>query len=132
MHLTRRDFLKYCLGSAALLGLDATVLGRLREALAAGGPTVIWLNGSGCSGCTVSLANLVSTSGPTDVADLLINTIDLAFHPTLMSAAGDLAVESLATASAGSFLLVVEGGIPTGRLLRRRTMQHPRQLPPRG
>ena len=121
MTLSRRDFLKYCVASAAALGLDNSVLGRLEKALAGGGPTVIWLNGANCTGCTVSLANRVATSGtvpdvsdPSDLADLLINHIDLAFHPNLMGAAGDLAVANLEHAvSKGSYILAIDGGIPT-------------------
>ena len=115
MKVTRRNFLKYCIGSAAALGLDFSLVGKLQNALAGGVelPTVIWLNGANCTGCTVSLANLLSDSAPTDVADLLINTLDLAFHPNLMGAAGDLAVESLNKAASGDFILAVDGGIPT-------------------
>ena len=111
----RRDFLKYCVGSAAVLGLDLTVMGRLQKALAGAHPTVVWLNGANCTGCTVSLANRISSDGPTDIADLLINYIDLAFHPNLMGASGDLAVETLynATTDKAGFILAVDGGIPT-------------------
>lgn len=63
--------------------------------------------------CTVSLPNLFSDNGPADIADLLINTIDLAFHPNLMGAAGDLAVQTLKEATAGNFILAIDGGIPT-------------------
>jgi hydrogenase small subunit len=115
--VSRRDFMKYCIGSAAVLGLNLSVLGKLEKALAAGGgPPIIWLNGANCTGCTVSLANLFSNSkGTKDVADLLINTIDLAFHPNLMGAAGDMAVAELKSASTteGGFVLAVDGGIPT-------------------
>ena len=113
--VNRRDFLKYCMGSAAALGLNLSVLGKLEKALAAGGgPPIVWLNGSNCTGCTVSLANLFSNSaGTSNVADLLINTINLAFHPNLMGAAGDLAVDQLRSATQGSFVLAVDGGIPT-------------------
>jgi hydrogenase small subunit len=101
------------MGSAAALGLSAT-MGPLEKALAASsGPPVIWLKGASCTGCTVSLSNLASNTSPTDVADLLIHTIDLVYHPTLMGAAGDLAVQSLQSAAAGNYILVVEGGIPT-------------------
>lgn len=116
MRIPRRQFLKYCIGSAAVLGLPMTVLGKLEQALADPTiplPKVIWLNGSNCTGCTVSLANLFSNSGPTDIADLLVNTIDLAFHPNLMGAAGDLAVQQLKDTALGNYILVVEGGIPT-------------------
>jgi hydrogenase small subunit len=113
MRISRRDFLKYCTTSAAVLGLH-TALGPLAKALAAGGgPPIIWLSAASCTGCTVSLANRISGDAPVDLADLLINTINLAYHPNLMGAAGDLAVETLRTVEAGSFILAVEGGIPT-------------------
>ena len=115
--VSRRDFMKYCIGSATVLGLNLSVLGKLEKALAAGGgPPIIWINGANCTGCTVSLANLFSNNGgTTNVADLLINTINLTFHPNLMGATGDLAVAQLrsATETKGSFVLAVDGGIPT-------------------
>ena len=113
MKISRREFLNYCTGSAAALGLAAT-LGPLEKALAStSGPPIIWIKGSSCTGCTVSLANRVSSSAPVDLADLLIHTIDLVYHPTLMGAAGESAVQTLANAAAGKFILAVEGGIPT-------------------
>src|SRR6516164_2338764 len=113
MRVTRREFFNYCAGSAAALGLAGT-LGPLEKALAAtSGPPIIWIKGASCSGCTVSLANRISSSAPVDLADLLVNTIDLVYHPTLMAAAGELAVQTLLNAEAGSFILAVEGGIPT-------------------
>jgi anaerobic selenocysteine-containing dehydrogenase len=35
MKISRRDFLKYCISSAAVLGLDASVVAELSKALAA-------------------------------------------------------------------------------------------------
>ena len=114
MKISRRDFLKYCASSAAVLGLDATALAKLETALAANaGPHVLWLSASSCTGCTVSLANLISPGAPRDVADLLINVINLDYHPNLMGAAGDLAVQTLRAAQAGNYILAVEGGIPS-------------------
>lgn len=116
MRIHRRQFLQYCIGSAAALALPVSVLGKLEQAMAAGGstlPKVIWLNAANCTGCTVSLANLFSETGPTDIADLLFNTIDLVFHPNLMGAAGDLAVSQLLDTAQGNYILAVEGGIPT-------------------
>lgn len=114
MQIDRRRFLKYCIGSAALLGLDLSVIGALEKAFSAGkGPAIIWLNGANCTGCTVSLANLVGTDKPADVAELLLNTINLAFHPNLMGAAGALAVDNLRKATEGDYVLAIDGGIPT-------------------
>jgi hydrogenase small subunit len=114
MQIGRREFLKYCISSAAALGLPLSALGKLEMAFAAGTlPAVVWLNGANCTGCTVSLANRFSTQAPADIADLLVNTIDLVFHPNLMGAAGDLAMDCLNQATAGEFILAVDGGIPT-------------------
>lgn len=118
MGISRRAFLKYCIGSSALLGLDAMAVGKLSQLLAGTQemPTVIWLEGSSCSGCTISLTNLIgsaSDGGPTDVEDLLTNYINMAFGKTLMSASGDMAVSSLRSAQeSANFILIVEGGIP--------------------
>lgn len=113
MRITRRNFLKYCTASAAALGLSST-LGPLTRALAAGnGPPVIWLSAASCTGCSVSLANRISGNAPVDVGDLLINTINLAYHPNLMGASGSLAVDTLRSADDGAFILAVEGGVPT-------------------
>lgn len=116
MQVSRRSFLKYCVGSAAALGLPMVVAGKLEEALAAEGaglPTVIWLNGANCTGCTISLSNLFSDNGPSDIADLLVNYLNLAFHPNLMGAAGDLAVQKLNEAAGGDYILAIDGGVPT-------------------
>lgn len=119
MIVSRRAFLQYCGLSAAYLGLKSTELGRLNEVLAAApdpGPSVVWLQGSACVGCSISLLNHISdTVGePADVADLLTNHINLIYHPTLMALAGDSAVASLRQVyEEGNYILVVEGGVPT-------------------
>ncbi len=115
MKTTRRDFLRYCGLSAAALGLTATDLLKLEEALATpNGPTVLWLQGASCTGCSVSLLNRVSSARPTSAADLLINSVNLAYHPTLMAAPGALAFDQAEAAyQKGGYLLVVEGGVPT-------------------
>ena len=88
MEISRRDFLKYCGLTAAVLGLSATELSLLEDALAdPNAPQVLWLQGSGCTGCSISFLNYISTSAPTSAADILINNINLAYHPNLMSLA---------------------------------------------
>ena len=118
MQINRRTFLKYCIGSATALGLNVSIVGKLEKVLAgdASLPSVIWIEGASCSGCSISIANLIGSpwdGGPTDVADLFINHINTAFAKTYMSAAGDQAVASLRAAQQNDFILVVEGGIPT-------------------
>jgi len=113
MNVTRRDFLKASVALAGSLALKASGLMQLQKALAAGsGPPVIWLQGQGCTGCSVSLLNSISYM---TIDDLLINTLDVKFHPTVMAAAGDLAVEAAEDArAAGGYVLVIEGAIPAG------------------
>ena len=99
MILSRRAFLNLCTTSAAALGLSASDLLRLQELFAGtSAPTVLWLQGSGCSGCSVSFLNYVSTAAPANPADILINTINLAHHPTVMAAAGQDAVDAAKSA----------------------------------
>lgn len=113
MKISRRDFLKFTIASALSLGLNELHLLNFENALAKS-PTkvpVIWLNGSGCSGCSISLMNAVN---PT-IDEVLINDIELGYHPTLMAASGEMAVRSAQQmAETGDYVLVIEGGIPTG------------------
>lgn len=113
--VSRRSFLSYCVASAAVLGLGPLDLLKVRTALAnPTAPKVIWLQGSGCSGCSISFLNLVADSAPVDVAAVLTDTIDLLFHPTLMWASGEQASGLVTKAiNDGNFVLVVEGGVPT-------------------
>jgi hydrogenase small subunit len=87
----------------------------LEEALASPtAPSIIWLQGSGCTGCSESFLNRMSTSGPQTAADVLINSINLVYHPTLMALAGqDAVAQALAAYEKGGYLLAVEGGVPT-------------------
>lgn len=115
MEISRRDFLKYCGLTAAVLGLSTKELFLLEEALAdPNAPQVLWLQGSGCTGCSISFLNYISASAPTSAADILINNINLAYHPNLMSLAGQSAAEVARQAyDTGGYILAVEGGVPT-------------------
>jgi hydrogenase small subunit len=115
MNISRRIFLKYCGLSAGALGLNSLQLGFLADALASPtGPSVIWLQGSACAGCSVSLLNRISDTVPHTIADTLTDHINLIFHPTLTTAVGETTVAAMKQAvEAGPFVLVVEGGIPT-------------------
>jgi hydrogenase small subunit len=114
VNITRRDFLKASAAITGALALKASGLMALQEAMAGGAnaPPVIWLQGQGCTGCSVSLLNSIYY---TTIDDLLINTLDLKFHPSVMAAAGDLAVEAAEAARvAGGYVLIIEGAVPAG------------------
>ena len=115
MSITRRGFFGYCVGSAAVLGLSHFDLFKLRGALAnPSAPKVIWLQGAGCTGCSISFLNRIAAAAPTTAAAVLSDSIDLIYHPTLMAAAGETASAVAAQAAgSGGFILVVEGGVPT-------------------
>jgi len=79
---------------------------------------VVYLQTAACSGCAVSLLN---TASPT-IKNVLIDQIapgvhiDLRFHPVIMAAAGDLAIEAMedtAREKKGEYVLVVDGAVPT-------------------
>jgi hydrogenase small subunit len=114
-NVSRRDFLKYCGVGAAALGLSMSDLGRLEKAFAnASGPSVIWLQGTGCTGCSESFLDRISTTAPKTAASVLVDSINLVYHPNLMAAAGQEAVAAAEAAYAkGGYVLAVEGGVPT-------------------
>ncbi len=109
----RRSFLQLCTAVSALLGLGPDGVREVQAALAAGlRQPVVWLHFAECTGCTETV---LRTVGPY-FDDLILNTIALDYHETLMVEAGagaealrDRAVDDYA----GEFLCVVEGSIPT-------------------
>ncbi len=111
--LSRRDFMKLCASGAAAVSLSGFLGPFMKEAVAAGGPPVIWIQGGSCSGCSVSLLNTVHP----DIEKVLMEVISLRYHQTLMAGQGDLATEALfktAQENKGKFILAVEGAVPTG------------------
>lgn len=115
--LTRREFLRYCGFSAAAMALTSGKLGLLSEALASPtAPSVIWLHGSSCTGCSVSILNRIAdAAGPAPtIKEVLSDAINLVYHATLMTPAGDPAVAELKRVyESGNYILVLEGGVPT-------------------
>ena len=83
--LTRREFLKYCTGIAATMGLPTLAgMQMAQAATAAQRPPVIWLHGQECTGCTESL---LRSYHPT-LESLILDTISLDYHETLCVGAG--------------------------------------------
>ncbi len=80
---------------------------------------VLWLQGGGCSGCSVSLLNSVSPNPRNILVDEVVpgKHINLRFHPTVMAGAGDPAVAELERTrqeATNGYLVVVEGSVPLG------------------
>ena len=117
MTVTRRDFLRYLGLSAGAVGLNALDLGLIGQALASpSAPSVIWLHGSSCTGCSVSLLNRISDAigEPATIKEVLTDAVNLVYHATLMTPAGDAAVSELRRVyDSGNYVLVLEGGVPT-------------------
>jgi hydrogenase small subunit len=114
MGLSRRDFLKLCGGSVASISLSQMFIPEVVEALekaAAGKPPVLWLQGAGCTGCSVSLLNATHPK----IADVLLKIIDVRYHPTIMAASGELALSAIdATTKGENYIVALEGGISKG------------------
>lgn len=115
--LSRRKFLKYCGGVAAVLSLPRFAIGgpvtgeEVAAAIeaAAKKPPVIWLEGQDCAGCSISF---LSTETPS-AAELILDTLSLRYHEAVMAGAGHTAEHAMTeTLKAGGHVLVVEGSIP--------------------
>lgn len=112
--ITRREFLRFCTTTAAVMGLPASLAPRIAAALErARRPSVIWLPFQACTGCTESITR---AHGAT-IESLIFEALSLDYQHTLQAAAGDAAENARTQAmkdSFGRYLLIVEGSIPTG------------------
>lgn len=115
MELTRRDFVRICTGTVAGIGVSGMfhpfVRDVLAETLTGQRPPVFWVEGQGCTGCTVSLLN----NAHPGIAKVLLEIIAMHFHPTIMAAEGQLAFQSMLDKSKefnSQYVLIVEGSIP--------------------
>ena len=113
MSLTRRDFVKLCSGTVAGLGVAQLCHPGLLMAMKEGMQKhpVIWIQGQGCTGCSVSILNTVNPS----IKQVLLDIISMEFHPTIMACEGQTAMEhmyAVAEKYKGKFFLAVEGAVP--------------------
>jgi len=109
----RRDFLKYCMATAALFGISefefTTKLAHAVET-ASKKPPVIWLEGQDCAGCTIAFLGVMNPP----VSSIILDKISLRYHETAMAAAGHMAEEiAEETVKKGGYVLVVEGSVPS-------------------
>jgi hydrogenase small subunit len=79
----------------------------------------VYIAGAACSGCSVSLINTINPN----VQNLLVDPvlpgkhISLRFHATIMAGQGEPVMRVLrdtAKAKPGEYVLIIDGGIPTG------------------
>jgi len=110
--IKRRDFLKYCGATAALLGLSEAFIPKIAAALekASKRQPVIWLNFASDSGCTESFIKATYPSP----AQVILDILSVDYNETIMAAVGKQTEEILAKSrKEGGYILIVEGGIPT-------------------
>lgn len=112
--VSRREFLEFCGALTATLALPSSVEAQVAMAIeSAQKPVLVWLEFQDCAGNTESL---LRASRPT-VGDIVLDTLSVDYHETIMAAAGHQAEQNLATAVAeksGEYIAVIEGSIPTG------------------
>jgi hydrogenase small subunit len=110
--VTRREFLQFCGGLAAVFGLDQLAIPRIARALEVlKRPSVVWIQLQECTGCVESV---LRTADPT-IGNLVLDLVSLDYSHTLMAAAGTAAERALQAAmkdNAGKYLLVVTGSVP--------------------
>ena len=109
--VTRRDFIKFCSAMAATLVLPPRYIERIADALAAAPrPPLVWLEFQDCAGNTEAL---LRASRPS-VADIVLSTLSVDYHETIMAPAGKAAEKSLLDTidkNKGKYLVVVEGSV---------------------
>jgi len=109
----RRAFLAFCGTMAATLAMPQSYVPAIGKALkTAKRPVLVWLEFQDCTGCTESF---LKASNPS-VGGLVLDTLSINYHETLMAASGKDAEALLAETvgnDRGQYIAVVEGSIPT-------------------
>jgi len=112
--VSRRDFLKWTSAMTAALMLPPMFKPMVAKAAEQFNRVpVVWLHLAECTGCSEAF---LRTSYP-NVDDILLDTISLEYHETVMAAAGyqaEACLEKALKDFPGKFVCVVEGAIPMG------------------
>lgn len=110
--VSRRDFLKFCVMTAASLGLGASLAPKIAHALETKPRLpVIWIDGLSCTCCTESF---IRSSHPL-ASNVILNMISLDYNDLLMAASGLQAEEAFDEAvnrNRGNYILAVQGNAP--------------------
>lgn len=111
--VSRRDFLRFCATTTALLGLESTALPQVVKALESKlRPPIYWLNFAACTCCSESV---IKSSHPL-ISDAILGLISLDYMETIQAAAGYQAEEIEKNGmkeNFGNYILAVEGSVPT-------------------
>jgi [NiFe] hydrogenase small subunit len=112
--VSRRDFMKYCGMLTATLGLSSSFIPKVAEVFAAPKqrPPVIWLHFAECTGCSEGVLRSMYPW----IDELVLETLSIEYHETIMAAAGQQAEDTLHAAlkkHSGKFICVVEGAVAT-------------------
>jgi hydrogenase small subunit len=112
--VSRREFVGFCGVMASALALPKTFGVKIAKAIArAEKPVVVWLEFQDCAGNSESFLRAERPSA----AEVVLDTISLDYHETIMAAAGKQA-EALRDKTVkerpGKYIAIVEGSIPTG------------------
>ncbi len=112
--VSRREFLKYCTALTVTMGLTVSSTGQVVKAIENAGttlrPPVVWLHFAECTGCSEAFLRTPN------VGAIILETISVEYHETIMAAAGHQAEKSLYDAVEkydGKFVCIVEGAIAT-------------------
>jgi hydrogenase small subunit len=110
--VSRRDFLAFCTSMATVLGMPQAASAAIAAAVESDQrPVLVWLEFQDCAGNTESFLR----AGHPTVADLILDSISLNYHETLMAAAGSQAegvLEDTVNKYKGKYIALVEGSIP--------------------
>jgi hydrogenase small subunit len=112
--MTRRSFLKFSSAMAAALALPMSYAPRIAAAVeAAPRLPVIWVRGQTCGGNTEAFLRTFDPS----VSALLLETLSVEWHESLLATAGAGSAAALASAMEqypNGYIAVIEGAIPDG------------------
>jgi hydrogenase small subunit len=112
--LTRRDFVEFCTAMAAFFSLPEAAAEEMAQAVEKSHkPSLVWLEFQDCAGNTESFLRASKPS----VAEVILDTISVDYHETIMAAAGhqaEAALDGTVKRKDGQYIAVIEGSIPTG------------------
>lgn len=110
--VSRREFMKFCSGMAAILALPASFVSKIAYAIeTTRKPVLVWLDFQNCAG---DVEALLRASKPT-VAEIVLDVLSVDYYATIMAPAGKQAEKSLADVvknQKGKYIAVVDGAIP--------------------